>query len=171
MGTVPPREDEGRSVGPPLSRMVLVVLALVGVFVAGYLTLHRFGFVGSLQCGLVGGCESVQASAYAFFPPRTVTEHGISVALIGLLGYLTIFALGLLGLQPRLAASRSLALTLVALSGVATVFSLWLTWVEAAILNAWCQWCVVSAVLISLIFLLSLIGLRSASRSGLALNG
>lgn len=163
-----PAGDETQAAAPPLSRMVLVVLALVGVFVAGYLTLHRFGFVGALQCGVVGGCESVQASAYAFFPPRTVTEYGISVALIGLLGYLTIFVVGLLGLQPRLVASRGLAITLVVLSGVATAFSLWLTWVEAAILNAWCQWCVVSAVLITLIFLLSLAGMRSARRPGSA---
>ena len=119
--------DGEEAAEPPLSRMLLVVVALVGIFVAGYLTLHRFGFIGSLQCGVVGGCETVQASAYAFFPPRTVTENGVSVALIGLMGYLTIFGVGLAGLQPRFVRSRAIAVTLALLSGAGTVFSLWLT--------------------------------------------
>lgn len=140
--------------------MALVLLSLVGVFIAAYLTLHRFGYIGTLQCSVVGGCETVQASAYAFFPPRTVVTWGISVALIGLLGYLTLFVVGLLGLQPRYLESPVVARLLVVLSGAALAFSLWLTYVEAAILEAWCQWCVVSAILIGLIFLLSLPELR-----------
>lgn len=147
---------------PLVSRMLLVVLSLVGVFVAAYLTLHRFGYVGTLQCSVVGGCETVQASAYAFFPPRTIVPWGISVALIGLVGYLTLFVIGLIGLQPGHLRSPSIARLLVVLSGGAFAFSLWLTYVEAEILEAWCQWCVVSAILIGLIFLLSLSGLRSS---------
>ena len=145
---------------PPVSRMLLVALSLIGVFVAAYLTLHRFGYIGTLQCSLVGGCESVQASAYAFFPPRTMVSWGVSVALIGLIGYLVLFGIGLLGLQPTRIGSPVIGRLLVVLSGGAFAFSLWLTYVEAAILRAWCQWCVVSAILIGLIFLLSLPGLR-----------
>ena len=156
----PVAEEEVHS--PPISRMALVAVALVGVFVAAYLTLHRFGYIGTLQCSVVGGCETVQASAYAFFPPRTMVQWGVSVALIGLIGYLTIFTIGLIGLQPRYIRSPLIARSLVVLSGGALVFSLWLTYVEAAILRAWCQWCVVSAVLIAVIFFLSLPGLRAA---------
>lgn len=147
---------------PPLSRMLLVLVSLVGVFVAGYLTLHRFGYIGTLECSVVGGCETVQASAYAFFPPRTVVPWGVSVALIGLVGYLVLFAIGLVGLQPRYAQSRRIAGALAIFSGGGFAFSLWLTYVEAAILQAWCQWCVISAVLIGIVFLLSLPGLRAA---------
>lgn len=145
---------------PPVSRMLLVALSLIGVFVAAYLTLHRFGYIGTLQCSVAGGCETVQASAYAFFPPRTMVPWGISVALIGLIGYLTLFGIGLLGLQPTRVRSPVIGRLLAVLSGGAFAFSLWLTYVEAAILRAWCQWCVVSAILIGLIFLLSLPGLR-----------
>ncbi|HEX6924861.1 MAG TPA: vitamin K epoxide reductase family protein [Longimicrobiaceae bacterium] len=144
--------------------MALVLLALIGVFVAGYLTLHRFGYIGTLQCSVVGGCETVQASAYAFFPPRTVVQWGIPVALLGLIGYLTLFVVGLLGLQPRYVGSRTIARLLVLLSGGGLLFSFWLTYVEAVVLRAWCQWCVVSAVLITLIFLLSLLGLLRGPR-------
>lgn len=141
--------------------MLLVLLALVGIFVASYLTLHRFGYIGTLQCSVMGGCETVQASAYAFFPPRTLVPWGISVALLGLVGYLVLFGIGMLGLQPRYARSAHVARALFVLSAGAFAFSLWLTYVEAAILRAWCQWCVVSAILIGFIFLLSLPGLRA----------
>lgn len=155
-------ESFGDAPAPPLSRMLLVILALAGIFIAAYLTLHRFGFIGTLQCSLLGGCETVQASAYAFFPPRTMVPWGMSVALIGLIGYVVLFAIGLLGLQPRFVGSRAVALTLVLLSGAALAFSLWLTYVEAAVLHAWCQWCVVSAILIGTIFLLSIPGIRAS---------
>ncbi|HEX6070111.1 MAG TPA: vitamin K epoxide reductase family protein [Longimicrobiaceae bacterium] len=147
---------------PPLSRMLLVVVALLGIFVAGYLTLHRFGYIGTLQCSVVGGCETVQASAYAFFPPRTMVPWGMSVALIGLIGYAVLFVIGLIGLQPGHVRSRWVARSLLGLSGAAFVFSIWLTYIEAEVLEAWCQWCVVSAILIGIIFLLSLPGLRAA---------
>ena len=157
----PPRASvEGAA--PPVSRMILVVLSLVGIFIAGYLTLHRFGFIGTLQCSLLGGCETVQASAYAFFPPRTLVPWGISVALIGLIGYVVLFVLGLVGLQPGHVDSRAVAWALVTFSGAGFAFSLWLTYVEAEILEAWCQWCVVSAILIGVIFLFSLPGLRAS---------
>ena len=106
-------------VAPPVSRMLLVVVALLGIFVAGYLTLHRFGFIGTLQCSVLGGCETVQASAYAFFPPRTLVPWGVSVALIGLLGYIVLFVLGLIGLQPAYVRSPWVARALLALSGFA----------------------------------------------------
>ena len=142
--------------------MILVVLALLGIFVAGYLTLHRFGFIGTLQCSLAGGCETVQASGYAFFPPRTMVPWGISVALLGLLGYIAIVVAGLMGLQPRFVDSPGIARLLVLMSGSGFAFSLRLTYVEAEILEAWCQWCVISAILIGVIFLLSIRGLRAS---------
>lgn len=145
--------------------MALVLLSLVGIFVAGYLTLHRFGYIGTLQCSVVGGCDTVQSSAYAFFPPRTMVDWGFPVAAIGLAGYLVLFGVGLLGLQPAFVRSPTVARLLVSLSGVAVVFSLWLTYVEAVVLRAWCQWCVVSAILIVCIFLLALPGLRATRDS------
>jgi uncharacterized membrane protein len=45
---------------------------------------------------------------------------------------------------------------LLAGSGVGVTFSAYLTYVEAFVINAWCQWCVISAVLITLIFLASI---------------
>lgn len=134
--------------------MAIAVLSLAGIFLAGYLTLYKFGYVGSLQC-TVGSCEVVQATEYAFL-------LGFPVALWGLGTYAVLFVLALLGLQPRWIAARAVAITLFVLSAVGVAFSAYLTYLEAAVIHAWCQWCVISAVLITLVFLLSIPGLRHA---------
>lgn len=138
--------------GPPVSRLGIAVIALLGIFVAGYLTMYNFGLLGVIQCG-TGGCETVQSSQYAML-------FGTPVALLGLFGYIVIFAIAMIGIQPRWVAARWVAVLLVLISGVGTAFSAYLTYLEAAVIHAWCQWCVVSAVLMTLIFVLSLMGLR-----------
>ncbi len=154
----PAAADRGDA-APPASRMGVAVLALVGIFVAGYLSLYKLGYLGFIQCS-TGGCETVQASAWSFFPPRTVAQWGPPVAVWGLATYAALLVLALLGLQPRWAGERWIAVAITAISGFGVAFSGWLTYLEAAVIHAWCQWCLISAALITLVFLLSLPGLR-----------
>jgi uncharacterized membrane protein len=65
-----------------------------------------------------------------------------------------------LGLQPRYEDSRALSWALVLISGWGVLFSGWLTYLELRVIHAICQWCVVSAVLITLLFLAALVDLR-----------
>lgn len=139
---------------PPPSRLAIAVAALLGIFVAGYLTIYNLGYLGFVQCS-TGGCETVQSSQYAMI-------LGTPVALVGLVGYVLLFALAIIGVQPRWVAERWIAIAIALLSGVGTAFSAYLTYLEAAVIHAWCQWCVVSAILMTLIFVLSLVGLRSS---------
>lgn len=139
---------------PPASRMAVAVLALVGLLLSAYLTLFKLGYVGSLECA-IGGCETVQGSAYAYF-------LGLPVAAWGVGGYGAILAVALLGLQPRWAGARWVAVALTALSAAGVLFSAYLTYLEAAVIRAWCQWCVGSAIVVTLVFLFSLPGLRHA---------
>lgn len=141
-------------VRPPVTRMLIAALALVGILVAAYLSMYKFGMLGTIQC-TIGGCEKVQTSRWADF-------LGLPVAAWGLGAYVVILALALAGLQPRWAGSRFIALALFGLSAIGVAFSAWLTYLEAFVIHAWCQWCVVSAILITLIFLLSIPGLRRA---------
>lgn len=138
----------------PVTRMAIAVLALVGLLVAAYLTLFKLGYLGAIQCS-IGGCEKVQASRFAHF-------LGLPVAAWGVGAYVVILGVALAGVQPRLAGARWVSLALFGLSAVGVVFSAYLTYLEAFVIRAWCQWCVVSAILITLIFLLSLPGLRRA---------
>jgi uncharacterized membrane protein len=143
----------------PLARMGIAVLALIGVMVSAYLSLYKFGVLGVLECSL-GGCVTVQGSPYAWFPPRTIVDSSPPVAVWGMGAYLTLLAIALVGVQPRWLTARWVALSLFTISGLGVLFSAWLTYLEAFVINAWCQWCVVSAILITLIFLLSIPGLR-----------
>ncbi|HSH45987.1 MAG TPA: vitamin K epoxide reductase family protein [Longimicrobiales bacterium] len=135
------------------NRMVVAAVALVGVFVATYLLLYNLGLVGSIVCGIGGGCETVQASEYAYF-------LGIPVAAWGLGGYLAILGVAMLGTQPALAEERWVGMTLFGLATVAFLFSLYLSALEQWVIGAWCRWCVVSAILATLIFVFSLPEIR-----------
>jgi len=136
--------------------MAIATLALVGFFVALYLWLWGLGYMGEIACGS-GGCETVQLSEYATF-------LGLPVALYGVVGYLALLGVSLAGLQPRWLAEKWPTLMLVGLSGIAVLFTAYLTYLEAAVIQAWCRWCVGSAVIIVAIFLVSLAGLREAPK-------
>lgn len=141
---------------PPIARMAIAVLSLVGLFIAGYLLLHRLGLVGQLFCGVGGACETVQSSKWA-------TQLGVPVPVFGVAGYLVLFALALVGMQPPLAGDRRVSLVLLLLSGLAVAYTAYLTYLEAFVIHAWCRYCLGSAIVIVLIFLLSIIDLGRSS--------
>ncbi len=73
--------------------MAVTVLSLIGFFVAAYLLLWKIGLFGVLACS-TGGCETVQTSEYSDF-------WGLPVAGYGVAGFVSMFVVGLVGLQPR----------------------------------------------------------------------
>lgn len=132
--------------------MGIALLSLAGLFIAIYMYLYKIGEIGSLVCG-TGGCETVQLSPQARF-------LGVEVALIGVIGYAAMLLLVLLALQPRFAGPAWPSQLLAALSGGAVLFTAYLTYLELFVIHAICRWCVGSAVIILLIFGLSLSDLR-----------
>lgn len=138
--------------------MGLAVLCLAGLFVALYLYLYKLGAIGTLACG-TGSCETVQLSPQSRF-------LGVDVALIGVLGYAVLLGLSLLSLQPRHAGPSWPTRLLAVLSGGAVLFTVYLTALELFVLHAICRYCVASAVIITLIFVLAVRELlRSAPRA------
>jgi len=142
-------------------RQAIALLALVGCFVALYLWLHQIGVGGELKCG-TGGCETVQASPWA-------QQLGVPVAFYGVVGYAAILAVALVGLQPAWLERRGPLLLIAALATGGVVFSAWLTYLELFVIHAICRWCVTSAVIITVIWLVTLAGLRR--KGGLAERG
>ena len=128
----------------------IVLLSLVGLFVAVYLLLYHLGYYGELMCG-TGSCESVQTSKYARFLGQPVPGWGT-------LYYAAILLLAFLALGP-FAGKPAPFSTTVRLLGLATtaglLFSIYLTAIELFVIHAVCMWCVVSAVLALLIFILA----------------
>ena len=129
-------------------------ISLIGLIISGYLSLYKLGYLGFIQCA-TGGCETVQSSQYAFF-------LGMPVAVWGVGAYVVLLTLALVGLQPAWMRERWVAIALFAMSAIGLVFTAYLTYLEAFVIHAWCQWCLVSAALVTLIFLLSIPGLRHA---------
>jgi uncharacterized membrane protein len=137
---------------PPRNRMAVAMLALLGLLVSLYMLAYALGFTGPVICG-IGNCEAVQNSPYS----RIGT---FPIAGLGVLGYLALLFLSFLGLQPSSQGSRMVPLGLLAGGIVGVGFSAYLTYLEAYVIHAWCQWCVSSAIIMVLVFLVSLPELR-----------
>jgi uncharacterized membrane protein len=116
-------------------RRATAVLAVAGIAIAGYLTWVHYAGLEPVCVDAGGGCERVQTSQWADLA-------GVPVALLGLVGYATILA----GLALPEEPGRSIA-AFVSLVGFG--FSAWLTYVELVKIDAVCQWCVASAVVMT----------------------
>jgi uncharacterized membrane protein len=132
-----------------MDRRAWIALAagIAGVVDSVYLTWIKL--TGSYAtCGPIGNCEAVNSSRYAEIA-------GIPVALIGILGYLAIIAVVVL--EPRFPDQKEgLRLAFFGFTLTGTIYSAYLTYVELAVLNAICPYCVVSAVLMLILFGISL---------------
>ena len=128
------------------ARRAMLVLAAVGLVISIYLTSTHYADVAPVCTGL-SDCLRVQRSAYAEW-------LGIPVAVLGVAAYAgTLVALARDGERRRLVAA------FLALVGVG--FSGYLTWAEAVEIEAFCQWCLVSAaIMVALAVLSSLRVLR-----------
>lgn len=125
-------------------RVASMVCCVLGILVAGYMAWAELTN-NETVCADTGtiDCQAVQESVYA-------ETFGIPVALLGLLGYIGMF--GILLLEDQIAVFVQFGRTLVvgmALFGF--LFQSYLTYIEADVLGKWCQWCVTSFVLITLV--------------------
>lgn len=115
-------------------RTVMGGLAAVGLAISVYLTYVHYA---NLQpfCTGISDCERVQTSDWSLIA-------GVPVALVGLIGYVAILvALCVPGEAGRLGTA------LIAFSGFG--YSAYLTWVELARIHAICQWCIISAAIMT----------------------
>lgn len=124
-----------------------LVLAAIGIGIAGYLVYVHYTDTKVL-CSISHGCETVQKSKYAKLA-------GVPVALLGLIGYVAILATLFVRSEGGRLAGAGMAL-------VGLGFSGWLTYLEAARIHAWCQWCVGSAIVMTLLTIVLVWRLLSA---------
>lgn len=138
-------------------RMALAVVALIDAIVALYLHLWKLGLAGTLSCGPERGCEVVQLSSYGWF-------LGVDVALIGAVGWGTVFVVAVLGTLPRWEDARWPALALAALVYPALLFTLRLKYGEFIVLRSFCPWCAINAAIVLAATLLVSLDLRRVRR-------
>jgi uncharacterized membrane protein len=123
-------------------QIAIAVICMIGIGIAGYLTYVHYAGI-KVACLSSGGCETVQASRYSKL-------DGVPVAVLGLCGYVAL--LGSLGLRGELGRLAGFGIALIGF-----LFSAYLTYRELFTIKAICQWCVGSAVLMTVLVLLTAI--------------
>jgi uncharacterized membrane protein len=119
----------------------IAFFATLGIGVAAYIAIAEAG--GDSPVCLAGGsgCKTVAESSYSHVA-------GVNIAIFGVIGYVLLLASAFLASDVA-----RLGGFLVALGGFG--YSIFLTYVEIFKIEAICQWCVASAVLMTILFLLS----------------
>jgi len=128
-------------------QLVFVVLALVGLGIAMYLSATHL-LEKSIVCGGAGECDYVNASDYAYI-------LGVPVALLGLGLYATMLVIALQWYRAPESEIWPVVYWGVALSGAG--YAGYLTYVELEVLHAVCWWCVGSAIVLGVSLALSTI--------------
>ena len=126
--------------------IILAVLDVIGLLVAGYLSVVELSG-GVPTCGFITGCEEVAKSQYNNFVGIPVAVFGVflSVALLGLaLAWWKTDIYGLL-------------LGHYALSLVGVIFDGWFLYLQVFVIQAVCIWCITYEVSLLLRFLIALI--------------
>jgi uncharacterized membrane protein len=133
-------------------RRVVAFVATLGLGVATYIAIADSGGGAPTCLAGGGGCETVANSSYSHIA-------GINVAVFGIVGYLAILATAFFANDLARFAGFALAL-----GGFG--FSVYLTYLEVFTIEAICQWCVASAVLMTVLF-----GLNAGRLVGYAGSG
>lgn len=146
----------------------LVLLSIIGMADSGYLlwmhgrsTALSTGRHGSAFCP-AGGCTAVIQGEYS-------QVAGVPLAALGLVGYLMLLVLSMLASWLN---GRSSILGIVMLSGVGVSVSAYLVYLQVAVILAICSWCVLSALVMTSIFAVSVaMSCRMRSRGRLPSAG
>lgn len=123
-----------------LQRLIAFV-ATLGVGVAIYITIADSGGGAPVCLSGGSGCQTVADSSYSHLA-------GVNVAVLGIVGYLLLLASAFFAND-----TARFGGFVVALGGFG--FSVYLTYIELFKIDAVCEWCVASAVLMTILFLLN----------------
>ncbi len=132
--------------------LLIIAAAVAGFLIANYIYRHKLlSERKPLICPLKFECDSVIHSGYSAF-------GGIQVTVLGMLYYgLVVITYLLFLLMPALATAM-MTFYIKAATALAFSFSLYLTAIQAFELKQWCSWCLISAALCTIIFILAGLG-------------
>ena len=129
---------------------ISVVLVLIGLAVSIYMTIYKVTSNNAMCLGS-GDCSTVNASRYA-------EVYGIPVATIGIAGYFAILLTHWYERRDKFFEKNGPMIIFgMALTGF--LFTLYLIYVEFALLNAICPFCLTSQISMTIIFIISVIRL------------
>lgn len=127
---------------------LIPILCVVGLVVAGYLAYVETTLVAAV-CGPVGDCNTVQQSEYARL-------FGIlPIGILGIIGYTGILIAWVAARYAGASLAKLAKLALFMLTTAGTLFSIYLTFLEPFVIGATCAWCLTSALLMTLLMIIS----------------
>jgi len=130
-------------------QMLIPILCILGFGVAGYLAYVETTHVAAV-CGPVGDCNTVQQSEYA-------SLFGVlPIGVMGLAGYVAIMISWLTAKYTKGKIADFATLSMFGMGIFGTLFSIYLTFLEPFVIGATCAWCLTSAILITILMLLSM---------------
>jgi uncharacterized membrane protein len=122
-------------------RATAVALSAIGIGVATYIVIADSSGGAPVCLAGGGGCETVASSSYSHL-------GGINIAVFGIVGYVLLLA-------AALARGDGAQIIGLGLAAAGFAFSVYLTYLELFVIHAICQWCVGSAVLMTVLFALN----------------
>ena len=132
-------------------RKLLIALASIGLLDAIYLTWIKLSGAEAL-CAGVGDCSAVNASRYSEIA-------GIPIAVFGAAAYLVMLLI--LIYKDRVDFLREIgAMLLVGISLAGVLYSAYLTYIELYVIHAICPYCVLSAIVLTLMLIVSILYIR-----------
>ncbi len=113
--------------------LLAALVALVGLVDSIYLTVEHYKNEIP-PCSIVQGCELVLTSPYAEI-------YGVPLSLLGALAYFAAFSLALLTAFGNRTMWKLYGIQVVLMF----IFTAWLTYLQAYVIGAFCQFCLLSA--------------------------
>ncbi len=127
-------------------RRASILLAVLGLLDSIYLVWVKYTGTYAL-CGPIGNCESVNSSQYSEI-------FGIPISLLGAGAFAIMIVLLLLENRGQIWSEFS-SMVVFGMSLIGVLYSIYLTYIEVAVLKAICPYCVISALILVILLLLS----------------
>jgi vitamin-K-epoxide reductase (warfarin-sensitive) len=139
--------------------IAIIVLCIIGAVLSGISLRSHYGTSKTEFCDLdeTFDCDLVNRSSFSRF-------LGVPVALIGLLGYVFLFAVSIIR-------GRTFAILRLLASFAGLAFAIYLAYIEARVLAVWCLLCIGSLVAIASIHLLSIVAVSRRRAPAIAIGG
>jgi uncharacterized membrane protein len=143
------------------NRAICIFLSIIGLVDSLYLTWIKITQNQALCIKGIGDCWSVNTSRYSEL-------FGISIAIYGAAAYVVILLILLFESKITLLTENGYYL-LFGLSLLGTIYSIYLTYLEIVVIKAICPFCILSAVLITMLLFFTILRLLRIQDDKIAL--
>lgn len=129
-------------------RKIIIIIAILGLSDATYLLIIKLTSIKALCAPGLGDCWSVNNSIYSEW-------NGIPISVFGMLAYISIILL--LTLLNRFSFIKNFThIFVVGIALIGFIFSIYLTFLQIAVIKAICPFCIISAITMTTVFVLSI---------------